>query len=110
MKKDKQVFCTLLDVVIKCKELLDYLHDDIGFDLNSKLHQEVVDIMSLALENAADIWGYEVLPGYTDLDLWHESVLMGDRYTVEVDGEVIDVTKPEDLYDFMERRENENLQ
>jgi hypothetical protein len=110
MTKDKQLFCTLLDVVIKCKDLLDYLHDEIGFDITSKLSQEVGDIMSLALENAADIWGYEVLPGYTDLDLWYEAILMGDRYTVELNGEVIDLTKPEDLYDFMERKENENLQ
>ena len=110
MEKDKQLFCDLLGVVVKCNELLDYLHDEMGFDITSKISQEVGDIMSLALENAADVWGYEVLSGYTDLDLWYESILMGNRHTVEVDGEVIDLTRPEDLYEFMESKENENLQ
>lgn len=79
----------------------------VGFSIDSSLINSLSTRIDATIKKLNALYGKPISDNfdYTDLDLWVEAILMGERFKVTIDGVEKDLTEPEDLYEFITYKE-----
>ena len=96
----KEEFCRVLNKLRTHRAKIDAVEDILGVVLEDSLEDVVIDL----LNEIMDLKGTETPEYGTDIDFFVYELDYGEKWdenSIKVDGETVDISTPEKLYDYL---------